>query len=224
MMKTVALAAAIGLAATLVAVGVLALGGARLTALDWSVYDRWLRARESTPANSALVVVVRDPASESRFGTGAWDRVVLARLITGLSRAGAAVIGVDAPLGQPSGPAPGGATSDALLSQAIALADSVVFPIALELTDGRAPEDPGIAPATRPAHRSWPALSKTSPAFPEARPLTGSLPGPTHYAKGVGHMLAPADPDGVVRRVPLFGRLRRGQPGRACVRRLSRSG
>src|SRR3989441_1713727 len=213
MMKTVALAAAIGLAATLVALGVLALGGARLTALDWSVCDRWLRARESTPANSALVVVVRDPASESRFGTGAWDRVVLARLITGLSRAGAAVIGVDAPLGQPSGPAPGGATSDALLSQAIALADSVVFPIALELTDGRAPEDPGIAPATRPAHRSWPALSKTSPAFPEARPLTGSLPGLTHYAKGVGHMLTPADPDGVVRRVPLFVRVgERGVP------------
>ena len=213
MMKTVALAAAIALAATPVALGVLALGGAGLTALDWSVYDRWLRARESAPANAALVVVVRDPASESRFGTGAWDRVVLARLITGLSRAGAAVIGVDAPLGQPSGPAPGGATSDALLSQAIALADSVVFPIALELTDGRAPEDVGTAPATRPAHRSWPALSETSPAFPEARPLAGSLPALTHYAKGVGHMLTPADPDGVVRRVPLFVRVgERGVP------------
>ncbi len=213
MMKTVALAAAIGLAATLVALGVLALGGARLTALDWSVYDRWLRARESAPANAALVVAIRDPASESRFGTGAWDRVVLARLITGLSRAGAAVIGVDAPLGQPSGPAPGGATSDALLSQAIALADSVVFPIALELTEGRAPQDPGTAPATRPAHRSWPTLSETSPAFPEARPLAGSLPALTHYAKGVGHMLTPADPDGVVRRVPLFVRVgERGVP------------
>src|SRR5437867_1994785 len=183
MRKTVALAAVIGLAATLVALGVLALGGARLTALDWSVYDRWLRARESAPANSALVVVVRDPASESRFGTGAWDRVVLARLITGLSRAGTAVIGVDAPLGQPSGPAPGGATSDALLSQAIALADSVVFPIALELTDGRAPEDPGTAPATTmPPHRAWPALSETSPRFPSARPFTGSRPGLTPYA------------------------------------------
>src|SRR3989442_13430258 len=110
MMKTVALAAAIGLAATLVALGVLALGGARLTALDWSVYDRWLRARESTPANSALVVVVRDPASESRLGTGASDRVVLARLITSLSRAGVDVIGVDTPLGQPSGSAPVSAT------------------------------------------------------------------------------------------------------------------
>ena len=213
MMKTVALAAAIGLAATLVALGVLALGGAGLIALDWSVYDRWLRARESAPASAALVVVVRDPASESRFGTGAWDRVVLARLITGLSRAGAAVIGVDAPLGQPSGPAPGGATSDALLSQAIALADSVVFPIGLELTDGRAAQAASTAPATRPAHRSWPALSKASPAFPEARPLTGSLPGLTHYAKGVGHMLTPADPDGVVRRVPLFVRVgERGVP------------
>src|SRR5206468_1699895 len=68
MMKTVALAAAIGLAATLVALGVLALGGAGLIALDWSVYDRWLRARESAPASAALVVVVREhrPCDEAR--------------------------------------------------------------------------------------------------------------------------------------------------------------
>ena len=203
-MKTVALAAVIGLAATLVAIGVLALGGAGASALEWSIYDGWLRARASAPVRSALVIVVRDPASEARFGTGPWDRAVLARVITSLSRAGASVVGVDAPLGQPSAPGHGGASSDAMLSQAITLAENVVFPIALELADGRAAGD---ASAAMPGHRSWPALSTTSREFPEARPLAALMPGLAQYAKGIGHTLAPADLDGVTRRVPLFVRV-----------------
>ena len=55
-------------------------GGAAVTALDWSVYDRWLRGRAVLPDTPALVVVVRDPASEARFGAGAWDRAVIARV------------------------------------------------------------------------------------------------------------------------------------------------
>src|SRR5882724_5006143 len=206
-MRTVALAAVIGLAATLVAVGVLALGGPGVTALEWSAYDRWLRTREPAPVSPAPVIVVRDPASEARFGTGAWDRAVLARLITSLSRAGAAVVGVDVPLGQPSAPGRGGASSDALLSQAIALAENVVLPITLELIDGRAPAGPGdgAAPALS-GHRSWPTLAATQD-FPDARPVAGSLAGLAQYAKGIGHTLAPSDPDGVIRRVPLFVRV-----------------
>src|SRR3989454_3370004 len=126
------MAAVIGLAATLLALGVATLGGAGVTALEWSVYDRWVRAREPAPVSPALLVVTRDPASEARFGTGAWDRAVLARVITSLSRAGAAAIGVDVPLGQLSAPGRGGPSSDALLSQATAVAGEVVYPIELE--------------------------------------------------------------------------------------------
>ena len=101
------------------------LGGAGVTALDWSVYDRWLRGRAVLPDTPALVVVVRDPASEARFGTGAWDRAVLARVVAALGRAGAAVVGLDVPLGQPSAPGHGGASSDALLAQAAQSVDVV---------------------------------------------------------------------------------------------------
>ena len=113
-MKTVALTAALGLAATALAAGVTASGSGAATAFEWSVYDRWLRAHQ--PVSPVPVVVVRDPASEARLGSGAWDRAVLAGLVTSLSRAGAAVIGLDTPLGQPSAPGRGGASSDALLS------------------------------------------------------------------------------------------------------------
>src|SRR3989454_7957272 len=143
------MAAVIGLAATLLALGVATLGGAGATALEWSVYDRGVRARAAAPVSPALLIVARDPASEARFGAGSWDRAVLARLITSLSRAGAAAIGFDVPLGQPSAPGRGGASSDALLSQATALTNAVVYPISLELTHA-APVDGHLA-----AHRSW---------------------------------------------------------------------
>jgi len=65
-MKTVALAAAIGLAATALAAAVAASGGAAITVFEWSLYERWLRAPELR--GPAPVIVVRDAASESRFG------------------------------------------------------------------------------------------------------------------------------------------------------------
>jgi DNA-binding NtrC family response regulator/CHASE2 domain-containing sensor protein len=201
-MKTGALAAAIGLAATAVAAGVTASGSAAVTAFEWSLYERWLRAPR--PVAAAPVVIVRDATSESRLGTAEWDRAVLASLVTSLSRAGAAVIGLDAPLGQPSAPGRGGASSDALLSQAIALAENVVLPIALEPASTAGPD----ASPPLPQHRSWPPLSGAATRDdPQHRPLSGSLPGFAQYAKGVGHTLTSADPDGVSRRVPLFVRV-----------------
>jgi transcriptional regulator with AAA-type ATPase domain/CHASE2 domain-containing sensor protein len=180
-MRTVALAAAIGLAASALSAGVSVSGSAAVAAFEWSLYDRWLRAPELR--GPAPVIVVRDSASESRLGSGAWDRAVLASLVTSLSRAGAAVIGLDAPLGQTSAPGRGGAASDAMLSQAIASAENVVLPITLELAD---------TPA---------GFSRHGPKY---RMPGGSLPGFAQHAKGVGHTLTSADPDGVARRVPLF--------------------
>ena len=211
-MKTVALAALMGAAAALAAIGVLILGGPGLTALEWSPYDAWLRWRAPRPVSSDLVVV-RGPASEGRSGEGAGDRALVAGLVANLARAGAAVVGVDAPLGQPSFADRRGAAGDALLSQAILLAGNVVFPITLDPTagpSGRAHVDRTLPES--PEHRAWPVLSKTTELL-EARALTPPLPALVQPAKNVGHTLAPADADGLVRRVPLFVRVsERGVP------------
>src|SRR5689334_20794504 len=98
-MRTVALAAAIGLIATAIAAGVAIPGRTAVTAFDWSFYDL-LPAR--VPSGQPPIAIVRDAASESRFGPGIWDRALLARLVTNLSQAGAAVIGLEAALDQPS--------------------------------------------------------------------------------------------------------------------------
>src|SRR5438034_4448808 len=178
-MRTLASAAVIGLGAALAAMGVWAGSGPAIAGLEWSVYDRWLR--RPAPVSSELVVVARDAASEARFGSGPWDRAVLSRLITSLSRAGAAVVGVDVQIGRPSTPGRGGASSDALLSQATAMAESVVFPIALELADSEVltarRHVPDAAPVALPAHRSWPTIPGGSGALVEARPLAPPLPG-----------------------------------------------
>ncbi len=203
-MRTVALAAVFGLAATAVAAGVAASGNAAVTAFEWSLYQR-LSARQ--PVGRPAIVIIRDAAGESTRGPGVRDRAMLARLVTSLSQAGAAVIGLDASLEQPSAPGRGGAASDALLSQAIALAENVVLPIALEPADTVAPAARDGAGAASPQHRSWSPLSGSSQDLPRYRPMPGSLPGFAQYAKSVGHTLAPPDADGVVRRTPLFVRV-----------------
>jgi DNA-binding NtrC family response regulator/CHASE2 domain-containing sensor protein len=198
----------IGLAASLAATALLLFGGAGVTALEWSVYDRWIRARAAAPVSPKLVLVTRDPASEARFGAGLWDRAVLARVISGLSRAGAVAIGVDLALGQPSAPGRGGASSDALLSQATSEAGNVVYAVSLDPAGTAAPAEPrGTAGSAARVHPSWLVLPRSAPALQEARPLTAPLPGLAQYAKGVGHTLASADADGVVRKVPLAVRL-----------------
>jgi len=164
---TVVQAAVLAIGATLLAAFGSLLGGAGVTALDWSVYDRWLRSRAPVSETPRLVIVARDPASEARFGTGPWDRAVLARVVSALGRGGAAVVGLDLSLDTPSPPGRGGAASDALLAQAAQSAD---------------------------------AISVLSPATPRSAVPDAKL-------GQVGHAVAEADVDGVVRAVPLWLRV-----------------
>jgi DNA-binding NtrC family response regulator/CHASE2 domain-containing sensor protein len=159
-------AALLAAAATLGAWALGSAGGPVLAALELRAQDAL--APGLAPVSPSVVIVARDAASESRLGTGPWDRAVLARAVGGLARAGAAVIALDTPLAQPGAPGRGGAASDALLAQAVADAGNVVVPAGT------------------------------------ASPLAQA-------ARGVGHLEAPPDADGVVRRVPIIRR-REGAP------------
>src|SRR5206468_4771052 len=82
-------------------------------------------ARQPVADTQRLVIVARDAASEARFGVGAWDRAMLARVVAALGRGGAVVVGLDVALGSPSAPGRGGAAGDALLIQAAQAVDAV---------------------------------------------------------------------------------------------------
>ena len=96
------------------------------TAMECGWYDTWLKHRHPPESNVQLLLILREQRSNQQFGTGLWDRAVMARLVTALDDAGAAAIGIDVPLRVPSPPALGGAVSDALLLEAVRSASHVV--------------------------------------------------------------------------------------------------
>ena len=120
-------AGAMGLLATILALALWAPAPATYTALDWTAYDFWVSRRAPIPVNSSLVIVTRDPASEEAFGTGPWDRAVLARLITAAHESGATAIGLDHRLDHASPAQLGGAASDALFLEALKTAGPLVL-------------------------------------------------------------------------------------------------
>jgi transcriptional regulator with PAS, ATPase and Fis domain/CHASE2 domain-containing sensor protein len=119
-------AVAIGLLASLLAKGLWTLAPVTFTALDWALYDTWLRVRAPIAASEALTIVLRDPDSEERFGA-VLDRAILAQVITAVHEAGASAIGIDHRLDHASSASLGGAASDALLVESLFAAGPVVF-------------------------------------------------------------------------------------------------
>ncbi len=150
------------------------------------MYDRWLRSRAPGADTPRLVIVARDPSSEARFGAGAWDRTMLARVVAALGRGGAAVVGLDVPLGSPSAPGRGGAASDALLAQAAQTVDVVaVVSSATPRVGPAAPREPNVGHTVaepdadgivRAVPPSLPFGARPVPAFGLA--LVSALTGP----------------------------------------------
>lgn len=116
----------IGVLATLLARLLWFMAPATVSALDWTVYDTWLRYRTPVAVSPLLTIITRDTLSEAQFGPGPWDRAVLAQLITTAHETGAAAIGMDHRLNHASPAHLGGAASDALLLEAIKTAGHVV--------------------------------------------------------------------------------------------------
>jgi transcriptional regulator with PAS, ATPase and Fis domain/CHASE2 domain-containing sensor protein len=117
----------IGSLATLLSAMLWSTAPATFTALDYTVYDTWLRHRTSPQLNPALTIVARDASSEERFGRGPWDRGILAQLMVTIHETGAAVIGIDHRLDYASPAQLGGAASDALFLEALRTASPVVL-------------------------------------------------------------------------------------------------
>lgn len=117
----------IGVLTTLLSAMLWSAAPATLTALDYIVYDTWLRHRTTAQVSPSLTIVARDAASEERFGRGPWDRGILAQLIVTIHEAGAAVIGLDHRLDYVSPAQLGGAASDALFLEALRTASPVVL-------------------------------------------------------------------------------------------------
>lgn len=176
------------------------------TSIDWGFYDRWVQQATLSPADSAVVLITRDAAADARFGAGSWDRALIARLISAVHDGGAAVIGVDLNLLEPSPPQRGGPASDAQLAEATSLAGNVIYPLVVEASPHLdEPRDGLTEEGDEVDHPSWvPLNSPPQTVLPFLRAALPHLPLTAHHAKGIGHVGAIADPDRTVRRTPLF--------------------
>jgi DNA-binding NtrC family response regulator/CHASE2 domain-containing sensor protein len=196
----------IGAAAALAAWFLWHAAPAAFTTLEWAPYDAWFRFRPPVPASPSVVLVTRDQASEERFGTGPWDRALIAKLVTALHEAGAAVIGVDLPITAPSPPHLGGAVSDAMLAEATKEAGNVVYPLtpALVADSPFSRESQAEGPLSW-THPSWPTITPDAAhRIPAGPRLPGAMPALAQQAYGVGHLLSFPDGDRVVRQIPLY--------------------
>src|SRR5439155_1585927 len=129
------------------------------------------RVREAVPVLIREAAALSEPAERllERLWAEGVDGLLPAhdaRILGYFDRAGAAAIGVDVPLGPPSAPGRGGASSDALLSQATVLAGNVVYPITLDLHPLKT--DLVLALPPSEAHPSWPPLSRVPQALRQA--------------------------------------------------------
>ena len=193
-------ALAIGVLATLLARLLWLTAPATVTALDWTVYDTWLRHRAPITVSSALTIVARDPVSEAQFGTGPWDRAVLAQLITTAHETGAAAIGIDHRLNHASPAHLGGAASDALFLEATKTAGHIVTVFdeeARQASDTIIQGHLALSPHSDHVARSLPLFvehgSQTLPSFglalfslAKGQPLP-QISGETHLVNVVGN-------------------------------------
>ena len=167
-------AGAIGLLATLLSLSLWSIAPATFTASNWTAYDIWLRHRKPVPVSSSLLLITRDQGSETKFGTGQWDRAVLARLITAAHESGAVAIGLDHRIAQPSQAQLGGAASDALLLEATRVAGHVVYPFESE--------SPLVSDSTARGHM---LVSQSQDHVVRAVPLSSELGAQTVPAFGL---------------------------------------
>ena len=186
-----AVLAGVGVLALLLAAWTLSPGLPRYTlrerALDWMLP---LVLRQ-TATNPAVVVVDIDRASLARFGAWPWPRGRMAELVSAVAAGHPAVIGIDILFAGPDRFSPGG---NELFAQALSATPSV---LGFVLDTTSAGDD---LPAT-------PILSRGPISLPElwqSVGLIGPAPALADAAQGLGALVAPADPDGPMRRVPLL--------------------
>jgi adenylate cyclase len=155
-----------------------------LCALCWNLgvfHTLSLRASDQLFAvrktNAHIVLVAIDDVSLTTLGRWPWDRSVHASLISAVAHAGARVIAYDVNMSEPQDP-----KEDTTMAEAIAQAGNVVLPIELGME----------------THAQGYAFSPDRVLRPT--PVIGA------GAAGTGFSNMLPDPDGVVRRLPLFAK------------------
>jgi adenylate cyclase len=142
-------------------------------------------------AKSGVLIVDIDRAALSRLGPWPWPRSQLAELVAAAASGQPAVLGLDMLL---AGPDRFSATGDNRLAEALSAGPSLLGFVMDTSANGRDLE-------------TTPILSRTPISMPglwRANGLVGPFPMLAGAAQGIGALVAAADDDGPIRRIPLL--------------------
>jgi adenylate cyclase len=146
--------------------------------------------RSSTRADGVVIVDI-DRAALARFGPWPWPRNRMAELVSAAASGHPTVLALDILFAGPDRFSPDG---DAALAQALSTVPSVLGFVLDTANSGQ------TLPAT-------PILSRAPVSLPglwQANGVIGPIPVLAQAAQGFGALVAAADPDGPIRRVPLL--------------------
>lgn len=141
---------------------------------------------------SPVVLVIIDEAALAEYGRWPWNRGVVANLVRAIARNRAAVIGLDLLFPEPD-PSPNGRRGDNALAAALAETNSV---LAASLADTATATD--LSPRV-----GYPVVGEARAERPGYLGVTASLAAMNQAASGIGIIRSNADPDGVLRQLPL---------------------
>jgi adenylate cyclase len=146
-------------------------------------------------AHAGVVVVDIDRAALARFGPWPWPRRRLAEVVAAAAAGNPAVLAVDILLAGPDRFSPDAAgNGDALLAEALSGVPSV---LGFALETSNTGQNPPATPILVRAQVSLPGLWR-------ANGMVGPFPTLSAAAQGFGALVAAADADGPIRRVPLL--------------------
>jgi adenylate cyclase len=153
----------------------------------------WLLPRLAAPhaGRSSVVIVDIDRASLARLGPWPWPRARMAELVSAVAAGHPACVAIDILF---AGPDRLSAAGDQALAEALSFAPSV---IGFVLDTGSAAQDVPSTPVLARSPVSLPGLWR-------AKGVVGPAPVLVHASQGLGALVAAADPDGPIRRIPLL--------------------
>ncbi len=185
-----------GLGLTLLAAGLLGLQPAGLAGVEEKLLDLRFKLRGALPAAEVVVIAAIDEKSLARLGRWPWNRDQMARLVTKLDEAGAALIVFDVIFSEAE-------ANDPLLAEAIYEAGNVLLPVVFDFEQEPAPNPSPVLPLA--AFRTI----DNPENFRRFRPIEAHrvlLPVAMllEDARGVGHINMFPERDGTLRREALI--------------------
>lgn len=164
----------------------------QLSFLRGRTYDLYQVFFPKPDQPSPVVLVTIDEAALAEYGRWPWNRGVVANLVRAIARNRAAVIGLDLLFPEPD-PTPNGRRGDNALAAALAESPTV---LAASLADTASTSQ--LSPKV-----GYPVVGEARAERPGYLGVTASLPAMNEAASGIGIIRSNADPDGVLRRLPL---------------------